>query len=104
MSKKMMSLSLLAGAILMASGYSADAVVVCKYAGVPKGCVVKPGVVVVPAPAVVYCRYTGVPAGCVARPGVVLAAAPAVGVAGVGVAGVGVGVNRGGPVNRVGRR
>jgi hypothetical protein len=103
MSNKMMRLSLLAGAILLVSGYSADAVVVCKYAGVPKGCVVKPGVVVAPAPtrAVVYCRYTGVPAGCVAKPGVVLAAAPGVGAPGVGV---GVGVNRGGPVNRVGRR
>ena len=106
MSNKTMQLGLLAGAILMVSGYSADAVVVCKYVGVPKGCVVRPGVVVVPAPApaVVYCRYTGVPAGCVARAGVVLAAAPGVGAPGVGYPGVGVGVNRGGPVNRVGRR
>jgi len=82
------------------------------------------------ANAVVYCEYIGVPEGCVARPGVVLAPAPGVGAPGVGVGvggvgvgarrvgvapgvgvgapGVGVGVggpaNRGGPVNRVGRR
>lgn len=67
-----------------------------------------------PAGAVVYCRAVGVPAGCVARPAVPPAAVPGVGAPGVGVApGVGapgVGVrpgtpmNRGGPVNRVGRR
>lgn len=88
------------------------------------------------AEAVVYCRYIGVPAGCVARPGVALYAAPGVGAPGVGVApglgapgvgvapglgapgvgvapgvgapGVGVApgtpANRGGPVDRVGRR
>jgi hypothetical protein len=105
MSNGIVRLSVLAGAILMASAYSADAAVYCKYVGVPKGCVAKPGVVLVaaPAPAVVYCRYIGVPAGCVARPGVVLVAAPGVGAPGVGVR-AGVGVNRGGPVNRVGRR
>ena len=60
-----------------------------------------------PAHAVIYCSYVGYPAGCVARPGVVLRARP---VAGVGVGARGVGVragtpmNRGGPVNRVGRR
>ena len=60
-----------------------------------------------PASAVVYCSYVGYPAGCIARPGVVLRARP---VAGVGVGARGVGVragtpmNRGGPVNRVGRR
>ena len=65
-----------------------------------------------PAGAVVYCKYIGVPKGCVARAGVVLVAAPGVGVGapGVGVGAPGVGVrpgtpmNRGGPVNRVGRR
>lgn len=70
------------------------------------------------ANAAVYCEFIGVPKGCVARPGVVLAPAPGVGAPGVGVTprlgvgrpgvGVGVGVrgpaNRGGPVNRVGRR
>ena len=63
--------------------------------------------------AVVYCKTVGVPKGCVARPTPVAAAAvvtPGVGVAGVGVGAPGVGVragtpmNRGGPVNRVGRR
>ena len=65
--------------------------------------------------AVVYCKTAGVPQGCVVRPTPVAAAAvvtPAVGVArvGVGVGARGVGVrpgtpmNRGGPVNRVGRR
>jgi len=60
-----------------------------------------------PASAVIYCTYTGYPAGCIARPGVVLRARP---VAGVGVGARGVGVrpgtpmNRGGPVNRAGRR
>jgi hypothetical protein len=73
--------------------------------------------------AVVYCKTAGVPQGCVVRPTPVVAAAvvtPSVGVARVGVTRVGVtrvgvgargvGVrpgtpmNRGGPVNRVGRR
>jgi hypothetical protein len=69
-----------------------------------------------PAGAVIYCDYIGIPSGCVARPGVVLRAAPGVGAPGVGVApGVGAGAagvgvrpgtpaNRGGPVNRAGRR
>jgi hypothetical protein len=58
--------------------------------------------------AVVYCKTVGVPKGCVARPTPV--ATPVVGVARVGVGAPGVGVragtpmNRGGPVNRVGRR
>ena len=60
-----------------------------------------------PASAVIYCTYVGYPAGCIARPGVVLRTRP---VAGVGVGAPGVGVrpgtpmNRGGPVNRAGRR
>jgi hypothetical protein len=61
--------------------------------------------------AVVYCKTVGVPKGCVARPTpVAVAATPVVGVARVGVGAPGVGVrpgtpmNRGGPVNRVGRR
>jgi hypothetical protein len=62
-----------------------------------------------PAEAVVYCRSVGVPVGCVARP-VARAVTPGVGAPGVGVGAPGVGVrpgtpaNRGGPVNRVGRR
>lgn len=78
-----------------------------------------------PAEAVVYCKTVGVPKGCVARPVAPIVAAPVaraavvtpgVGAPGVGVTrGVGVGArgvgvrpgtpaNRGGPVNRVGRR
>lgn len=53
-----------------------------------------------PASAVVYCQYVSYPAGCVARPGVVLRPRP------VARAAVrpGTPMNRGGPVNRVGRR
>jgi hypothetical protein len=63
-----------------------------------------------PAHAVVYCQYIDYPANCVARPGVRLVARPVARAAtvGVGVAGVGVRpgtpANRGGPVNRAGRR
>lgn len=65
-----------------------------------------------PANAVVYCQYIGFPTGCVAKPGVVLkprpAARAAVATPGVGAPGVGVRAgtpaNRGGPVNRAGRR
>jgi hypothetical protein len=57
------------------------------------------------ASAVVYCQYVSYPVGCVARPGVVLRARP---VARAAVAtnrvGVNTPMNRGGPVNRVGRR
>jgi hypothetical protein len=53
-----------------------------------------------PAHAVVYCQYVSYPVGCVARPGVRLAARP------IARAAVrpGTPMNRGGPVNRVGRR
>jgi hypothetical protein len=61
--------------------------------------------------AVVYCKTVGVPKGCVVRPTpVAVVATPVVGVARVGIGAPGVGVragtpmNRGGPVNRVGRR
>jgi hypothetical protein len=60
-----------------------------------------------PSHAVVYCKAVGVPKGCVARP-VAPAARRAVVTPGVGAPGVGVRpgtpMNRGGPVNRVGRR
>jgi hypothetical protein len=63
------------------------------------------------ASAVVYCQYVSYPVGCVVRPGVVLRPRPvarAVVTPGVGATGVGVRpgtpMNRGGPVNRVGRR
>ena len=72
-----------------------------------------------PAPPsrVVYCKTVGVPKGCVVRPTAAVVVAPVAaaavvtpGVAGVGVGAPGVGVragtpmNRGGPVDRVGRR
>ena len=47
------------------------------------------------ANAVIYCKTTGVPQGCVARPVAPVARA---------VARPGTPANRGGPVNRVGRR
>lgn len=60
-----------------------------------------------PAEAVVYCRTVGVPRGCVARVGAPVArravVTPGVGAAGVGVR-PGTPMNRGGPVNRAGRR
>nr|WP_315704314.1 MULTISPECIES: hypothetical protein [unclassified Bradyrhizobium] len=52
------------------------------------------------ASAVVYCTYVDYPANCVVRPGVVLRSRP---VARQAVVGAGT-VNRGGPVNRAGRR
>lgn len=57
------------------------------------------------ASAVVYCQYVEYPVGCIVRPGVVLRPRPvarAVVTPRVGV--VGRPMNRGGPVNRVGRR
>jgi hypothetical protein len=60
-----------------------------------------------PAAAVVYCKTVGVPQGCVARAGAPVArravVTPGVGAAGVGVR-PGTPMNRGGPVNRAGRR
>ena len=53
-----------------------------------------------PASAVIYCTYVGYPAGCIARAGVVLRPRP---VARAAVTS-GTPMNRGGPVNRVGRR
>ena len=64
----------------------------------------------VPANAVVYCQYISYPAGCIVRPGVRLVARPVARAVTPGVGAPGVGVrpgtvgNRGGPVNRVGRR
>jgi hypothetical protein len=55
------------------------------------------------ANAVVYCQYISYPAGCVARPGGVLRARP-VARAVRGTVTHGTAINRGGPVNRIGRR
>jgi hypothetical protein len=52
------------------------------------------------ANAVVYCQYVDYPAHCVARRGVALRARPVA----RAVARPGTAMNRGGPVNRVGRR
>jgi hypothetical protein len=57
------------------------------------------------ASAVVYCQYVNYPAGCIARSGVVLRPRPvARAVATPGVGAPGTAMNRGGPVNRAGRR
>jgi len=59
-----------------------------------------------PAQAIVYCRSVGIPQGCIVRPVAPVARAvarPGVGAAGVGVR-AGTPMNRGGPVDRVGRR
>jgi hypothetical protein len=57
------------------------------------------------ADAVVYCQYVEYPAGCTVRAGVVLRPRPvARAVATPGVGRVGTPTNRGGPVDRVGRR
>lgn len=78
-------------------GSAEAAVVYCKTVGVPKGCVARPAapVVVTPAPVVVA------PAPVVVAPRARVRVG--VGAPGVGVAPGRVG-NRGGPVNRVGRR
>ncbi len=60
-----------------------------------------------PAEAVVYCKTVGIPKGCVARVGAPVArravVTPGLGAAGVGIR-PGTPMNRGGPVNRAGRR
>ena len=56
------------------------------------------------ASAVVYCQYVGYPAGCVVRPGVVLRPRPVARAAAREAVRPGTPMNRGGPVNRVGRR
>jgi hypothetical protein len=55
------------------------------------------------ASAVIYCQYVGYPVGCVVRPGVVLAPRPVVRAAAREAVRPGTPMNRGGPVNRVGR-
>ena len=53
-----------------------------------------------PAHAQTHCQYINYPAGCVARPGVRLVARPVA----RGAVRANASVNRGGPVNRAGRR
>jgi hypothetical protein len=58
-----------------------------------------------PASAVIYCQYVDYPVGCAVRAGVVLRPRPvARAVATPGVGAVGTPMNRGGPVDRAGRR
>jgi hypothetical protein len=57
-----------------------------------------------PAGAVVYCQYIDYPPSCVARPGVVLRPRPVARAAAREAVRPGTPMNRGGPVNRVGRR
>ena len=56
------------------------------------------------ASAVVYCQYVDYPVGCVARAGVVLRPRPVARAAAREAVRPGTPMNRGGPVNRVGRR
>ena len=53
--------------------------------------------------AVIYCQYISYPAGCVVRPGVVLRPRPVARAAAREAVRPGTPMNRGGPVNRVGR-
>src|SRR5262245_2691443 len=55
------------------------------------------------AGAVVYCQYIDYPAGCVVRPGVVLRPRPVARAVAREAVRPGTPMNRGGPVNRVGR-
>jgi hypothetical protein len=57
-----------------------------------------------PAGAVVYCQYVDYPPNCVARAGVVLRPRPVARAAAREAVRPGTPMNRGGPVNRVGRR
>lgn len=57
-----------------------------------------------PASAVVYCQYVEYPVGCVARAGVVLRPRPVAGAVAREAVRPGTPMNRGGPVDRVGRR
>jgi hypothetical protein len=57
-----------------------------------------------PANAVVYCQYVEYPAGCIARAGVVLRPRPVARAATREAVRPGTPTNRGGPVDRAGRR
>ena len=57
-----------------------------------------------PAIAVVYCQYVDYPAGCIVRSGVVLRPRPVARAAAREAVRPGTPMNRGGPVNRAGRR
>jgi hypothetical protein len=80
--------ALAGGFVTVATTQEANAAVYCRYIGFPKGCIVRPGVVLVARPAPVR----------VVKPVVVAPRRAVRPVARAGVPG-----NRGGPVNRVGR-
>src|SRR5262245_5793745 len=88
-------------AVALSAGSAEAAVVYCKTAGVPQGCVVRPTVPVVPVAAAT--TAVGVGAVRVTRVTRVRVASVGVGARGVGVR-PGTPLNRGGPVNRIGRR
>lgn len=67
-------------------------------------CVLGLAMAIAPADATVYCKFAGVPKGCVARPGAMIAPAPRVVRHGAVVVRPRGGANLGGPVNRVGPR
>lgn len=81
-------------------------IVSLSYAGLAVAALALTFVTATPANAIIYCKTVGVPKGCVSRP--VAPVARAVATPGVGAVGVGVRpgtpMNRGGPVNRAGRR
>jgi len=56
------------------------------------------------ASAAVHCQYVGYPSGCIVTPGVVLRPRPIARAAAREAVRPGTPMNRGGPVNRVGRR
>ncbi len=67
---RIVSLSCAGFALLMGVSMSAgpaNAVVYCKTAGVPKGCVARPAVAASVAKPPVVCKTRGVPKGCVMR-------------------------------------
>ena len=92
-----MAAAALSALFLLSAGNSAEAVVYCKTVGIPQGCIVRPVAPV--ARAVVVAPIVVAPVVVAPRVGV-----GRVGVGAVGVGRVGVPGNRGGPVNRVGRR
>ena len=57
-----------------------------------------------PAQAQTYCQYINYPANCIVRPGARLVARPVARPVARGAARANASVNRGGPVNRAGRR
>ena len=87
----------------LSAGPAQAAVVYCKTAGVPQGCVVRPTVPVVPVAAATTAVGVNAVRVNTVRVTRVRYASVGVGARGVGVR-PGTPLNRGGPVNRIGRR